>query len=106
MKKSNLGSLNQMKFPDRTRIAGSLTCSSASPKAWERDWTDQDLPDDLQDVLALMGEALHDRVRMPKIAENFGCLPEQLLDRVRCLRASNPGQGVTRVRQPTSGGEN
>src|SRR5205807_8347689 len=32
-------------------------CSS---EGWERDWTDQDLPDDFHDVLALMGQALHD----------------------------------------------
>jgi hypothetical protein len=55
-------------------------------EGWERDWTEQILPDDFHEVLALMGEALHDTVRTPKIAENFGCLPEQLLDRVRQLR--------------------
>jgi hypothetical protein len=32
-----------------------------------------------------MGEALHDTVQAPEIAENFGCLPEQLLERVRHL---------------------
>jgi len=67
----------------------SFFCES---EGWERDWTDQNLPDDFHDVLALMGEALHDTVRTPKIAENFGCLPEQLLDRVRLLQVSNPGQ--------------
>jgi hypothetical protein len=54
-------------------------------EGWERDWTDQNLPEDFHDVLALMGQALHDTVRTPKIAENFDCLPEQLLDRVRRL---------------------
>jgi hypothetical protein len=54
-------------------------------EGWERDWTEQQLPDDFHDVLALMGEALHDTVQTPKIAENFDCLPEQLLDRVRRL---------------------
>jgi hypothetical protein len=54
-------------------------------EGWEREWTDQHLPDDFHDVLALMGQALHDTVRTPKIAENFDCLPEQLLDRVRRL---------------------
>ena len=54
-------------------------------EGWERDWTEQKLPDDFHDVLALMGEALHDTVRSPKIAENFDCLPEQLLARVRRL---------------------
>jgi hypothetical protein len=48
-------------------------------KGWETDWTEQDLPEDFHDVLALMGEALHDTVRTPKIAEDFDCLPEQLL---------------------------
>jgi hypothetical protein len=57
-------------------------CSS---EGWERDWADQDLPDDFDDVLALMGEALHDTVKTPRIAENFDCLPEQLLERVRRL---------------------
>ena len=46
---------------------------------WERDWGDHDLPEKLHDVLAKMGEALHDTVRDAQIAENFGCLPEQLL---------------------------
>ena len=54
-------------------------------EGWERYWTEQNLPDDFHDVLALMGEALHDTVRTPEIAENFDCLPEQLLDRVRRL---------------------
>lgn len=54
-------------------------------EGWERDWTEQNLPDDFCDVLALMGQALHDTVKTPKIAENFDCLPEQLLDRVRRL---------------------
>jgi hypothetical protein len=61
-------------------------------EGWELDWTERQLPDDFHDVLALMGEALHDTVKTPKIAENFDCLPEQLLDRVRRLRVSEPGQ--------------
>ena len=59
---------------------------------WERDWTEQNLPDDFHDVLSLMGQALHDTVRTPQIAQNFHCLPEQLLDRVRrltCLQRAN-----------------
>ena len=56
-------------------------------EGWERDWTDQNLPDDLHDVLSLMGQALHDTVRSPEIASNFDCLPEQLLSRVKSLRA-------------------
>lgn len=59
---------------------------------WERDRTEQSLPDDFHDVLALTGQALHDTIRTPKIAENFDCLPEQLLDRVRRLACPQPGQ--------------
>ena len=59
-------------------------------EGWERDWTEQNLPDDFHDVLSLMGQALHDTVRTTKIAENFDCLPEQLLERIRRLRASAP----------------
>jgi|SRR5215469_7595024 len=52
---------------------------------WERDWTEADLPDDFHDLLAMMGEALHDSVKNPEIAGNFDCLPEQLLERVSRL---------------------
>jgi hypothetical protein len=61
-------------------------------EGWERDWTEQNLPDDFHDVLSLMGQALHDSVQAPKIAENFDCLPEQLLQRVRRLHASVSGR--------------
>jgi hypothetical protein len=57
-----------------------------SSQGWERDWVEQDLPEEFHDVLSMMGEALHDTVRTPAIAENFECLPEQLLDRVKRLR--------------------
>jgi hypothetical protein len=57
----------------------------AHSQGWERDWAEQDLPDNFHDVLARMGEALHDTVKAPNIAENFGCLPEQLLERVKGL---------------------
>jgi len=57
----------------------------ALSEGWERDWADQELPDDFHDVLAMMGEALHDAVKDSDIAESFGCLPEQLLERVRRL---------------------
>lgn len=59
----------------------------STSEGWERDWTEQNLPDDFHDVLAMMGEALHDTVGTPEIAANFDCLPEQLLDRVRMLPA-------------------
>lgn len=58
----------------------------ALSQGWERDWGDQPLPEGFHDVLAMMGEALHDTVGAPDIAANFGCLPEQLLERVRQLR--------------------
>ena len=54
-------------------------------QGWERDWTDQNLPDEYHDVLAMMGEALHDTVKAPDVAKDFDCLPEQLLERVRRL---------------------
>ena len=63
-------------------------------EGWERDWTEQPLPDDFHDVLALTGQALHDTIRTPKIAQNFDCLPEQLLDRVRRLPCPQPGHLV------------
>jgi hypothetical protein len=56
-------------------------------EGWDPDWTDQGLPEDFHDVLAMMGEALHDTVRTPEVARNFDCLPEQLLDRVKRLRS-------------------
>jgi hypothetical protein len=59
---------------------------------WERDWTDHELPDDVHDVLAKMGEALHDTVSSPEIARDFDCLPEQLLDRIRQLKAPKRDQ--------------
>jgi hypothetical protein len=59
-------------------------------EGWERDWTEQNLPDDFHDVLSLIGQALHDTVKTPKIAENFDCLPEQLLQRVQRLDTTTP----------------
>jgi hypothetical protein len=47
---------------------------------FEHVWSEQNLPDDFHDVLAKMGEALHDTVKSPDVAKNFGCLPEQLLE--------------------------
>ena len=54
-------------------------------EGWEQDWGQQFLPENFHDVLAMMGEALHDTVRHPEIAREFGCLPEQLLQRVKRL---------------------
>jgi hypothetical protein len=58
-------------------------------RGWERDWADVRLPEGFHDALSLMGEALHDTVKDPDIARNFGCLPEQLLERVRSLAVSD-----------------
>ena len=34
----------------------------ANSEGWEKDWAEQDLPEDFHDILAMMGEALHDTV--------------------------------------------
>ena len=57
----------------------------ALSEGWERDWAERTLPESFHDVLAMMGEALYDTVQAPEIARNFGCLPEQPLERVRRL---------------------
>lgn len=54
-------------------------------ESWESDWVERNLPDSFHDILAMMSEALHDTVQAPEIAQNFGCLPEQLLEKVRNL---------------------
>lgn len=55
-------------------------------EGWERDWVDLEMPEDLHDVLAKMGEALHDTVRDPSVARNFDCLPEQLLEELNRIQ--------------------
>ena len=57
----------------------------ALSQGWEQDWGERQIPEDFHDVLARMGEALHDTVKYPEVARNFGCLPEQLLERVKRL---------------------
>ena len=42
----------------------------------------------LLEYLSGAGRTLHDTVQTPKVAENFDCLPEQLLERVRKLNVS------------------
>jgi hypothetical protein len=59
-------------------------------QGWEQDWGERQLPETYHDVFALMGEALHDTVKDPEIARNFGCLPEQLLERVKHLPVGTP----------------
>ncbi|WP_348265173.1 hypothetical protein P8935_11665 [Telmatobacter sp. DSM 110680] len=51
----------------------------------ENVWSEQDLPEDFHAVLTMMGEALHDTVSSSEVAHNFGCLPEQLLERAERL---------------------
>jgi hypothetical protein len=57
-------------------------------QGWERDWAEQALPEDFREVLATMGTALHDTVKAPDIANNLGCLPEQLLEDVKRITAT------------------
>ena len=57
----------------------------ANNDRWSREW--EHLPEGFQDVFALLGDALHDTVSAPEIAENFENTPEQLLDRVARLSA-------------------
>ena len=51
---------------------------------WERDWGH--LSEPYQDLLGLLGDALHDTVASPEIAENFDNTPEQLLSRLRAIK--------------------
>lgn len=86
LKKSLEALLEYLAGPGRTNT----NCWAAdlffmTSEGWERDWTEQNLPEELHDVLSLMGDALHDTVHAPEVASNFGCLP-QLLDRVRNFR--------------------
>ena len=86
LKKSLTALLQYLNVQGRTNAnCWAVDLFFCSSEGWERDWTEQNLPDDFHDVLALMGQALHDTVRTPKIAENFDCLPEQLLERVQRL---------------------
>ena len=61
----------------------------ANSQGWERDWVDQELPEEFHDIIAMMGEALHDTVRNPDVAKNFDCLPEQLLERLKRMRGAS-----------------
>jgi hypothetical protein len=58
----------------------------ANSHGWERDWADLELREEFHDILAMIGEALHDTVRNPDIAKNFGCLSEKLLERLKGMR--------------------
>jgi hypothetical protein len=55
-------------------------------QGWERDWAEQGLPEDFHDIFAMMGEALHDTVQAQSFAQEYGCLPEQLLEQVGKLQ--------------------
>lgn len=52
---------------------------------WECRWTE--LPTEYVDVIALMGEALHDTIAAPEVARNCGCTPEQILVQAKFLPA-------------------
>jgi hypothetical protein len=43
------------------------------------------LPEAYRTLVESLGGTLHDTVHAPRIAANFGCLPEQLLERARGL---------------------
>jgi hypothetical protein len=55
---------------------------------WERHW--EHLPEPYQDLLGLLGDALHDTIAAPEIAENFDNTPEQLLARLQQIRRDAP----------------
>lgn len=57
---------------ERTQTVGLLICFFDD---WERDWSEKDLPEGFDSVLARMGEALHDTVSSPDVARDFGCFP-------------------------------
>jgi hypothetical protein len=59
-------------------------------EGWEADWGEQELPEEFHEVLAMLGEALHDTVQARDMAENFDCLPEQLLARVMRIQIGVP----------------
>jgi len=56
---------------------------------WERDWTEPELPEAFDAIFSKMGDGLHDTVRAPEIAREFGCLPEQLLEELHRLPPEN-----------------
>jgi len=72
----------------------SINGESTGNENWEAAWADRNLPVQVHDILAMMGEALHDTVQAPEIARNFGCLPERLLERIRQV----PINGIPPVR--------
>lgn len=87
LKKSLSALLEYLSGPGRTNAnCWAVDLFFCVSEGWEQDWTERQLPDDFHDVLALMGQALHDTVSSPKIAENFDCLPEQLLARVQKIK--------------------
>jgi|SRR6185312_8107131 len=55
---------------------------------WERDW--EHLPEPYQDLLGYLGDALHDTVAAPEVAENFDNTPEQLLAQLCRIERDEP----------------
>ncbi|MHC4511578.1 MAG: hypothetical protein ACYTAO_21940 [Planctomycetota bacterium] len=56
---------------------------------WSRRW--EGLPQDYRQLLDDIGGALHDTVRAPTTAHNFGSTPEQLLHRAKRLEVDSSG---------------
>jgi len=56
------------------------------------------LPPAYRSLLESLGGTLHDTVHAPKIAANFDCLPEQLLERARRLSGTPPSRRPARRR--------
>ncbi len=63
----------------------------STDEGWESDWGNQELPEELHNILSKMSESLHDTVKAPHIAEDFGCLPEQLLTQLNQFNPEPPG---------------
>jgi hypothetical protein len=80
LKNSLVGLLQYLSGEGRTNANCRATDLFFCSDDLEHVWSEQNLPDDFHDVLAKMGEALHDTVTSPDVARNFGCLPEQLLE--------------------------
>jgi hypothetical protein len=53
---------------------------------WEPGW--EHLPEPYQDLLGLLGDALHDTIAAPEVAQNFDNAPEQLLTRLQQIESN------------------
>ena len=57
------------------------------------------LPNDIAEIISDMGGALHDTFTHPSVAENFDSTPEQLLERARALKPTDPNWLETLLRR-------